>query len=177
VKPAVDKVEEQVVDTEETSPGVVIGERTEPLPAWVNDKPGPRETMVTSDPYPTANSAREDAEWQLAEWLEERIDRQTPGSIDSRCPVGTTAEERRKKFIRSEHVERRNSSVGEVFVVRLLGEINETDEQELVAAAHTYVAEQRRVTGQFALTAGGAGVLALLAAIYGVLSIGGKTSH
>ena len=143
------------------------------LPAWVSNPPKPGQMVITTDPFPTVRGARGQLVNQLVSFLSQILETELPGS-GALAAQAFTPSNAYDVLVTEEHVEERDSSVGEVFVIHTLVESNEQTKAWALAVAEQVMQQQQRSTGLIAVTAGGGTLLASLAVLYGVLSLGGK---
>lgn len=143
----------------------------EPLPEWATASPDVAQVLITSAPDLVERAARENARHVLVEWAIEEHNKQAARPI-KRLPAGVTADDLWERLIKEEHVQRRETSVGDTYIVYGLSDVTDADRLWFSELAEGEALAEQRRSGVAAVTAVGGGTLLSLAVLYGALSWG-----
>ena len=172
-----EEADEEAPDADPTAdaegPDIVLGAGAAPLPDWTKGPFEDGQTLIVSEADLSLEHAREDARRRLADLAVAKYNELGNRGLD-RLPEEVDLRELWEWFATQEFVDRRQTSVGDTFVVYGKGVVNEEAVALFEEIADEYVAERQRRRGLLAVSAGGGGVLLALSALYGALSLGGK---
>ncbi len=154
-------------------PAVAKSEKDNKRPGWVDGDITAAQKVFTSGPFTTPEQGREDARRQLAEWVwrEARGD-----NADAPEAWGVASSEVEGRFDKERYLEKRDTSVGEVYLLYTLGEIDDADQEWLDNRVRFWVQKSQRETGLRTLAVGGGLMLGALGLLHGVLRTGGRHS-
>lgn len=162
---------DSVVTDETESPAV--GNR----PDWIDAEPKPNQQVFLTNPYATPAACRDEARRQLVDWVWEQTALQQP-DLGAEPPAwwGEKLNEIQERTQAQTYLERREVSVGTVYLLHTLGEVEAEDQDWLAEHAQEWVTQNRRERGVQRVALGGGAILAGVAVLHGFLRSGSRRS-
>lgn len=151
---------------------IAIGKATEPLPDWVAAPPAADHAVLATEPFLSSRMAREDARQRVIAWLTAQGFADGAGVDHERLLDEATLAEAWERTVQREHTQRVATSVGDTFVLHVAVRADDDDRAWFTELVERHRSERQRRDGVLAVSLTGGGLLAGLAALYGVLSIG-----
>lgn len=171
------KSEEAEVEGAIEADEITIEPSDEPRPEWMTADLEENQQRFTAGPFTTVEQCRSDARTQLTNWVWDTTrTRQPDFGSDPPAAWSTALDEIAKRFRSEEHLEKRQTSVGEVYLLHTLATIDHDDSEWLESDVKSWVREGRRTTGIRAVTLIGGLAVGLLGWSHLLLRGGKRTS-
>lgn len=166
----------QLDDAKEAKPVEAPDALGEDRPAWLDGGATADQGVFTAGPFSVASESHSVAP-EFYDWVWDRAAVRQP-DLGPTPPDwwGGAMREVQERMVVATYRERRETSVGTVYLDHTLAEIDPEDQQWLAARADEWLAKSRRERGVQRVAWGGAGLLTLLAIVHGALRSGASRS-
>lgn len=153
------EAEPEANDAEE----IALEPPAEPRPDWVTADLKANQHRFTAGPFTTVEQCRADARVQLNDWVWEATRlRQPDFGPEPPASWSDAITEITDRFGKEEHLEKRQTSVGEVYLLHTLAELDDENHGWLDDHVELWTREAQRTRGMRAVVLGGGVVVGLL---------------